>query len=128
MLQSLIGLIAAIYLAFSVSAPSNTQFFQLFNAWLASGFNLDLPPKADLIVPFFKTVSYPLGVWGFIVLSYCVIVGSEQCRQSHRRPRRARHHADGDGRRGAGSVRVCDGSRRLLELPVPAAHSRRRAS
>ncbi len=75
-LQSIIGLIAAIYLAFSVSAPSNTQFFGLFNAWLASGFNLDLPPKADLIVPFFKTVSYPLGVWGFIVLSYCVIVGS----------------------------------------------------
>src|SRR6266699_1141802 len=28
MLQSLIGLLAAIYLAFSVSAPSNTQFFQ----------------------------------------------------------------------------------------------------
>jgi phospho-N-acetylmuramoyl-pentapeptide-transferase len=27
-------------------------------------------------VPFFKTVSYPLGVWGFIILSYCVIVGS----------------------------------------------------
>ena len=75
-LQSAIGLIAAIYLAFSVSAPSNTQFLQLFSAWLGSGFNLDLPPKADLIVPFFKTVSYPLGVWGFIVLSYCVIVGT----------------------------------------------------
>ena len=29
-----------------------------------------------MIVPFFKTVSYPLGVWGFIVLSYCVIVGT----------------------------------------------------
>ena len=27
-------------------------------------------------MPFFKTVSYPLGVWGFIVLSYCVIVGA----------------------------------------------------
>jgi len=74
--QSLIGLVAAVYLAFSVSAPSNTQFLQLFVAWLSSGFNLDLPPKADLIVPFFKTVSYPLGVWGFIVLSYCVIVGT----------------------------------------------------
>ena len=43
---------------------------------MGSGFNLDLPPKADLIVPFFKTVSYPLGVWGFIVLTYCVIVGT----------------------------------------------------
>jgi phospho-N-acetylmuramoyl-pentapeptide-transferase len=76
LLQSVIGLIAAIYLAFSVSAQSNPQFLKLFYAWLASGFSLDLPPKADLIVPFFKTVSYPLGVWGFIVLSFCVIVGT----------------------------------------------------
>jgi phospho-N-acetylmuramoyl-pentapeptide-transferase len=74
--QSVIALIAAVYLAFSVSSPSTAQVPQLFFAWLSSGFNLDLPPKADLIVPFFKTVSYPLGVWGFIVLSYCVIVGS----------------------------------------------------
>jgi phospho-N-acetylmuramoyl-pentapeptide-transferase len=75
-LQSVIGLVAAIYLAFSVSAPSSTQVLQLFFAWVSSGFSMDLPPKADLIVPFFKTVSYPLGVWGFIVLSYCVIVGA----------------------------------------------------
>jgi phospho-N-acetylmuramoyl-pentapeptide-transferase len=74
--QSAIASVAAIYLAFSVSAPSNSQFVQLFLAWLFSGFNLDLPPKADLIVPFFKSVSYPLGVWGFIALSYCVIVGA----------------------------------------------------
>ncbi len=74
--QSAIALAAAVYLAFSVSAPSNTQFLKLFLAWLFSGFNLDLPPKADLIVPFFKSVSYPLGVWGFIALSYCVIVGA----------------------------------------------------
>jgi phospho-N-acetylmuramoyl-pentapeptide-transferase len=26
----------------------------------------NLPPKADLMVPFFKTMSYPLGVFGFI--------------------------------------------------------------
>ena len=74
--QSVIGLLAAIYLAFSVSAPSNPQFLQLFLAWLFSGLTLDLPSKADLIVPFFKSVSYPLGVWGFIVLAYCVIVGA----------------------------------------------------
>ena len=37
---------------------------------------MDLPPKADLIVPFFKTVSYPLGVFGFIALTYFVIVGA----------------------------------------------------
>ena len=74
--QSLIGLVAAVYLAFSVSAPDNTQFLRLLSAWVGSGFNIDLSPKANLIVPFFKTVSYPLGVWGFIALTYCVIVGT----------------------------------------------------
>ena len=51
MWQSIIGLFAAIYLAFSVSAPSNSQFLDLFVAWVQSGFSMDLPPKADLIVP-----------------------------------------------------------------------------
>jgi phospho-N-acetylmuramoyl-pentapeptide-transferase len=74
--QSLIGLAAAVYLAFSVSAPDNAQFFRLLSAWVGSGFNIDLSPKANLIVPFFKTVSYPLGVWGFIALTFCVIVGT----------------------------------------------------
>ncbi|MBC3906829.1 MULTISPECIES: phospho-N-acetylmuramoyl-pentapeptide-transferase [Undibacterium] len=74
--QSLIGLIAAFYLAFSVSAPSNSKVLELFIAWVQSGFNMDLPPKADLLVPFFKSISYPLGVWGFIALTYCVIVGT----------------------------------------------------
>ena len=74
--QSAIGLVAAIYLAFSVSAPDNARLVQLFVEWVQSGFNINLPPKADLIVPFVKTVSYPLGVWGFIALTYCVIVGT----------------------------------------------------
>lgn len=74
--QSLIGLVAAFYLAFSVSEVSNMKVLDLFMAWVQSGFSLDLPPKADLIVPFFKSVSYPLGVWGFIALTYFVIVGT----------------------------------------------------
>ncbi|MDY7573540.1 phospho-N-acetylmuramoyl-pentapeptide-transferase [Actimicrobium sp. CCI2.3] len=74
--QSLIGIVAALYLAFSVSAPGTDQFLDLFVAWVRSGFSMDLPPKADLIVPFFKTISYPLGVWGFIALTYFVIVGT----------------------------------------------------
>ena len=74
--QSVIGLVAAVYLAFSVSAPSNSQFFGIFVDWVQSGFTLELPNKADLIVPFFKTISYPLGVWGFIALTYFVIVGT----------------------------------------------------
>ena len=74
--QSLIGLVAALYLAFSVSETSNLRVLELFLRWVQSGFSNDLPPKADLIVPFFKTISYPLGVFGFILLTYFVIVGA----------------------------------------------------
>ena len=74
--QSVIGLVAAVYLAFSVSAPDNMQLQKLFYAWIGSGFNVNLSPKTDLIVPFFKTISYPLGIWGFIALTYFVIVGT----------------------------------------------------
>jgi phospho-N-acetylmuramoyl-pentapeptide-transferase len=74
--QSVIGGIAAIYLAFSVSETSSPQVIELFFRWVGSGFSADLPPRADLIVPFFKTVSYPLGVFGFMALTYFVIVGA----------------------------------------------------
>ena len=74
--QSLIGLVAAIYLAFSVSETSNWRVLELFLNWVTSGFSNELPPKADLMLPFFKTISYPLGVFGFIGLSYFVIVGA----------------------------------------------------
>jgi len=74
--QSLIGLVAAVYLAFAVSAPSTAKVLDFFLAWVGSGFSMDLPPKADLIVPFFKNIAYPLGVFGFITLSYFVIVGT----------------------------------------------------
>ncbi len=74
--QSLIGLIAAMYLAFAVSAQSNADVAHLFWNWIMSGFDMALPPKADFIVPFFKNVAYPLGAFGFMVVTYCVIVGT----------------------------------------------------
>jgi phospho-N-acetylmuramoyl-pentapeptide-transferase len=74
--QSLIGTVAAVYLAFAVPAQSNAEAVQLVVEWVTSGLSIDLPPRSDLIVPFFKTVSYPLGVFGFIALSYLVIVGT----------------------------------------------------
>jgi phospho-N-acetylmuramoyl-pentapeptide-transferase len=52
--QSVIGLAAAYYIAFSSNLPAQTVF----------------------IVPFFKEVVYPLGVVGFIAMTYCVIVGT----------------------------------------------------
>jgi phospho-N-acetylmuramoyl-pentapeptide-transferase len=52
--QSVIGVIAAVYLAYYTNLPAQTEF----------------------IVPFFKQVTYPLGAFGFIVMSYFVIVGT----------------------------------------------------
>jgi phospho-N-acetylmuramoyl-pentapeptide-transferase len=52
--QSLFGLTAAILIAFSTNLAAQTEF----------------------IVPFFKSITYPLGVTGFIVLTYFVIVGT----------------------------------------------------
>ena len=52
--QSVIGVIVAVYL----------------------GMTATLPAQIELIVPFFKTVAYPLGVIGFMVLTYFVIVGT----------------------------------------------------
>jgi phospho-N-acetylmuramoyl-pentapeptide-transferase len=74
--QSVIGLTAALYLVFSISESSNLKVLELFISWVMSGFDIDLPPKAGLLVPFFKEVSYPLGVFGFVILTYLVIVGS----------------------------------------------------
>ena len=52
--QSVIGLGVAIFLFQTASSPAETT----------------------LIVPFFKTLALPLGMMGFIVLTYLVIVGS----------------------------------------------------
>ena len=74
--QSLIGLLAALYLVFSISESSNMRVLELFVSWVRSGFDVNLPPKAGLLVPFAKEISYPLGIFGFVILTYLVIVGS----------------------------------------------------
>ncbi len=74
--QSLIGLVAAAYLAFAVSESTNLRVLELFVSWVQSGFTAELPARADLMLPFFKTVNYPLGVFGFIAMSYFVMVGA----------------------------------------------------
>ncbi|HYF43338.1 MAG TPA: phospho-N-acetylmuramoyl-pentapeptide-transferase [Ramlibacter sp.] len=74
--QSVIGLIAALYLVFSISESNNVRVVELFFEWVRSGFDVNLPPKAGLMLPFFKEISYPLGVFGFVILTYLVIVGA----------------------------------------------------
>ncbi|HZH56083.1 phospho-N-acetylmuramoyl-pentapeptide-transferase [Yanghanlia caeni] len=74
--QAIIGVVASVYLTFAVAAPDNAELWPLFRDWVMSGFTMALPTRADLIVPFFKSVSYPLGVFGFATLTWLVIVGS----------------------------------------------------
>ncbi|HEX5785514.1 MAG TPA: phospho-N-acetylmuramoyl-pentapeptide-transferase [Burkholderiaceae bacterium] len=74
--QSLIGLVAALYLVFAISERSNLRVIELFLEWITSGFQVSLPATAGLWVPFFKEVAYPLGVLGFVIMTYLVIVGS----------------------------------------------------
>ncbi len=74
--QALVALLASVYLTFAISAPSSSRIFDLIWVWVQSGFTTQLPSKADLIVPFFKNVAYPLGLFGFIALTWLVIVGT----------------------------------------------------
>jgi phospho-N-acetylmuramoyl-pentapeptide-transferase len=74
--QTVVGLTAAIYLTLAIAAPSTSRMWALLLEWMANGFATRLPPRADLIVPFFKNVAYPMGVVGFAALSYLVIVGA----------------------------------------------------
>lgn len=74
--QSLIGLLTALALVFAISEADNAKVWGLAVQWVASGFTVDLPPQAGLWLPFFKTVGYPIGVFGFVLLTYLVIVGS----------------------------------------------------
>ncbi|MDK2122460.1 phospho-N-acetylmuramoyl-pentapeptide-transferase [Parachitinimonas caeni] len=52
--QSVIAIAAGAYLANTATLPANTEF----------------------IVPFFKNIVYPFGPIGFMLLTYCVIVGT----------------------------------------------------
>ncbi len=74
--QAVIGFVAALYLTFAISAPANANVWHLISEWMISGFSVELPTRADLIVPFFKSISYPLGVFGFAALTWFVIVGT----------------------------------------------------
>ena len=74
--MSLIGLLAACYLLFAISGSSGTRMVEFFVQWAHSGFALAFPTQTGLMVPFFKEVAYPLGMLGFVVMTYLVIVGA----------------------------------------------------
>jgi phospho-N-acetylmuramoyl-pentapeptide-transferase len=74
--QSMIGFVAAIYLVFAITDFSNISFINSLLRWKNEGITLGSPNNLNLVVPFFKEISYPLGSIGFVILTYLVIVGS----------------------------------------------------
>ena len=70
--QSVIGLAAAFYLVFALSVPAGGTLTETIAGWVEAGFPLDL----HLLIPCFKDIALPLGLVGFMVFTYVVIVGS----------------------------------------------------
>ena len=75
LLQSLIGFFASLYLVFSIPTENNSQALILFQSWLMDPL-MGFPKEISLTVPFFKDFYLPLGLFGFVILSYFVIVGT----------------------------------------------------
>lgn len=51
--------------------------------WVRSGFTLPVSGKLDFTIPFFRQISFPFGMLGFIILTYFVLVGTSNARESH---------------------------------------------
>ena len=75
LLQSLIGFFASLYLVFSIPTENNSQALILFQSWLMDPL-MNFPKEISLTVPFLKDFYLPLGLFGFVILSYFVIVGT----------------------------------------------------
>ena len=75
LLQSLIGFFASLYLVFSIPTENNSQALILFQSWLMDPL-MNFPKEISLTVPFFKDFYLPIGLFGFVILSYFVIVGT----------------------------------------------------
>ena len=74
--QSVIGLIAAFYLALALSVEPGGTFAEALSKWYDARFPLDLTPNIHLLIPCFKDIALPFGLIGFMVFTYVVIVGS----------------------------------------------------
>ena len=75
LLQSLIGFLASLYLVFSIPTENNSQAMILFQSWLMDPL-MNFPKEISLTVPFLKDFYLPIGLFGFVILSYFVIVGT----------------------------------------------------
>ena len=120
--QSVVGLVAGFYLLFSISESSNWRVLELFVTWVRSGFDLDFPPKINLLRALLQGSELPARRHRLRDPHLPGDRRREQRGQPDRRARRAGDHAGRDGRLRAGRVRLCHRQRRLFQVPAVPAH------
>ena len=74
--QSVIGLVVAFTLAVALSAGPGEGLAEAAARWYDQRFSLDISENIHLFFPRIGDIAFPLGIVGFIVFTYVVIVGS----------------------------------------------------
>lgn len=74
--QSVIGVVAAFYLALALSVEPGESFAHALARWYDMRFALDISENINLFVPHIANLAFPLGIIGFMVFTFVVIVGS----------------------------------------------------
>ena len=123
--QATIGLVAAVYLAFAVSAPANADLWPLVQGLGGQRFhhvpaNPRRPDRAVL-----QDGQLPAGRAGLRGVDLGRDRGHQQRRQPDRRPGRPGDHAHRDGGQRAGHLRLRGRPRRLFEVPAVSVYPRR---
>jgi phospho-N-acetylmuramoyl-pentapeptide-transferase len=126
--QSLIGLMAALYLVFSISESSNARVLELFFNWVSSGFDQRPAAQGRSDAAFLQGSQLSAGRGR---LRHADLPGHrrlQQCGEPDRRPGRPGHHAGGDGGLGPGRVCLCHRQLRCTPNTCSCPTSRARAS
>ena len=74
--QSLIALVAGVYLVFALAVTPGATMAEAWQTWLAAGMPLEVSENLHLLIPFFKDIALPFGLFGFLIFTFIVIVGS----------------------------------------------------
>lgn len=74
--QLIISIPASAYIVFTILIPDEVPVWSLLGMWMNNGIETNLLNDPKLLIPFFKTIDYPLGTLGFFILTLCVIVGT----------------------------------------------------
>ena len=72
--QSVIGLVAAFYLALALSVEPGGTFAEALSKWYDARFPLDLTPNIHLLIPCFKDIALPFGLIGFMVFMIMLVL------------------------------------------------------